>query len=256
MCRNPSPFFEKIMMGKTAVLDTIPPQNDLSKTQRMTLVEPLFVEQTAVTELADESLSRKIELIIDQLPPHQVTLMEIVELVGEDGLLLLTIILSLIFLVPVSIPGISTVFGSGIILIGLTRLLNRRPWLPKAIGARQLATDKLREGLRRALAGFYRLEKVSHPHRLPWMTRDGVIMRFNNLCFIVAGVLLMIPFGFIPFSNTLPAVALIFLALGMMQRDGGSILLGNLAIVVSVTYFSIILTAGGLSLLELARFLN
>ena len=90
-----------------------------------------------------ESLGEKIELIILKMPESDVSLIEIMDIVGSDGLLLLTIFLSLIFLVPVSIPGVSTVFGSAILLIGITRLFSRTLWLPEKIGARKLSSVKL-----------------------------------------------------------------------------------------------------------------
>ena len=83
--------------------------------------------------LESESLGQKIELVIQRLPPKEVNFSEIVDIVGKDSLVLLSIFLSLVFLIPVSIPGVSTIFGAGILLIGITRLLNLKPWLPKAI---------------------------------------------------------------------------------------------------------------------------
>ena len=76
-----------------------------------------------------ESLGEKIESMIQKMPASEVTLFEIMDIVGSDGLLLLTIFLSLIFLVPVSIPGVSTVFGSAMLLIGITRLFSGKLWL-------------------------------------------------------------------------------------------------------------------------------
>src|SRR5687768_7170541 len=140
------------------------------------------------------------------------------DIVGADSLMLLTIILSLVFLVPVSIPGVSTVFGTGILLIGITRLFSRKLWLPKAVANRKLSAVKLRAGFKRALVWFRRLEKISRPHRLPGLTFGRFMTLLNNLLFILAAILLMAPFGFIPFSNTLPAIALIFLSVGMMQK--------------------------------------
>jgi hypothetical protein len=58
----------------------------------------------------------------------------------------------------------------------------------------------------------------------------------------------MAPFGFIPFSNTLPALAIIFLALGMMERDGGSVILGHLANVATIIYFGFLIGGGGWSI--------
>lgn len=200
------------------------------------------------TELQMESLGEKIELIIAKLPPNEVTLVEIMDIVGADSLLLLTVFLSLIFLVPVSIPGVSTVFGSAILLIGITRLFARKLWLPEKIGTRKLSSEKLREGFNKALLWFRRLEKISRPHRLHGLTSKGLMTVFNNLSFILAALLLMMPFGLIPFSNTLPAVALIFLAIGMMQQDGVSILLGNLSNIATIVYFGFLIAGGGWSI--------
>lgn len=208
------------------------------------------------SSLEAESLGEKIELIISKLPPTEVTLAEIMDIVGADSLLLLTIFLSLVFLVPVSIPGVSTVFGTGILLIGITRLFSRKLWLPKKIAHRKLSSDRLREGFTRALVWFRRLEKISRSRRLPRLATGRVASTLNNLTFILAALLLMMPFGFVPFSNTLPAIALIFLAVGMMQRDGGSILLGILSNIATIIYFAILIAGGGLSIRELIQLLG
>lgn len=219
----------------------------------MTHIDLTQKEESA---LQAEALGEKIELIIEKLPPEEVTLIEIMDIVGPDSLMLLTIFLSLVFLVPVSIPGVSTVFGSGILLIGLTRLFARKLWLPNAIANRKLNAVKLREGFKRALIWFHRLEKISRPHRLPGLTNGRFMNALNNLSFILAAVLLMAPFGFVPFSNTLPAVALIFLSVGMMQKDGGSILLGNLSNIATIVYFGFLIAGGGLSIRELLQLMK
>jgi hypothetical protein len=222
----------------------------------VTIVHEIDLTKNEESALQEESLGEKIELIIERLPPAEVTLVEIMDIVGADSLLLLTIFLSLVFIVPVSIPGVSTVFGSGILLIGIARLFSRRLWLPNAIAHRKIATEKLRVVLKRALVWFRRFEKISRPHRLNWLTSGGLIGVLNNCSFILAAILLMAPFGLIPFSNTLPAVALIFLAIGLLQQDGSTILLGYLANVATMIYFGILIASGGLSINELFRFMN
>lgn len=206
--------------------------------------------------MSAESLGEKIELIIDRLPATEVTLVEIMDIVGSDSLLLLTIFLSLVFLVPVSIPGVSTVFGTGVLLIGVTRLFSRKLWLPDRIAHRKISAEKLRVVLDRALVWFRRMEKISRPHRLNWLTSGGMIGLMNNSSLILAAVLLMAPFGLIPFSNTLPALAIILLAIGLIQQDGGSILLGYLANVATIVYFSVLIVGGGFSINELFQFLR
>jgi hypothetical protein len=61
----------------------------------------------------------------------------------------------------------------------------------------------------------------------------------------------MMPFGLIPFSNTFPAVALLFLAIGLLQRDGVSVLLGHISNVVTILYFTLLIGGGGLAVREL-----
>lgn len=199
------------------------------------------------------SLGEKLNLIIKNLPPEGVTLSEILSIVGDDSMTLLTIFLSLIFLVPVSIPGVSTVFGAAILLIGVAQLFRRNVWLPKRIANRVLNTQSLKNGLQKALVWFHRLERISRPHRLNRLaTAHGAIL-INKLSFILAALLLMVPFGFIPLSNTLPAIALIFLAVGFMQKDGGSILLGHLSNVATIVYFSALIAGGGFTIFEVFK---
>jgi len=206
---------------------------------------------TATHPAAPETLVEHIERVLGALPENHISLHDIVEAVGPDSLMLLTIFLSLIFLVPVSIPGVSTAFGLAIVLIGLTRTIGRKPWLPQRIAQRQLAAAPLRAGLQRAVVWLHRLDRLSRPHRWPWLSSDGPATLCNNLALVFAGLLLMMPFGLIPFSNTLPALAVIFLSAGMMQRDGLALLLGYLAVCLTLLYFALLLTAGGATLLEL-----
>lgn len=216
----------------------------------------IHVLQSQKPAAESEALGEKIEHIVETLPPQEVTLVEIMDIVGVDSLLLLTIFLSLIFLVPVSIPGVSTVFGSAILLIGITNLFSKKIWLPEKVAHRKLSSDKLHEGFQRALVWIRRLEKISRPHRLRVLTAEGGMTKLNHLSFILAALLLMAPFGFIPFSNTLPALALIFLAMGMMEQDGGFILLGNLSNVATIIYFAFLIAGGGWSLIEFVKILG
>lgn len=202
---------------------------------------------------APGSLGEKLGVVMERLPPQGVTLREIRDAIGQDGLLLLTVFLTLVFMVPVSIPGVSTVFGSAILLIALSRFFGRQVWMPDRILQRTLPTDKLRSALNRGSIWLHRLERVSRPHRLNRLASGFVSDLVNNGAMILGALLLMAPFGLIPFSNTLPALALLLLAIGMMQRDGLCILLGHVANVLTILYFAVLTVGGGASLVEVWR---
>ncbi|MGH7339556.1 MAG: exopolysaccharide biosynthesis protein [Candidatus Rokuibacteriota bacterium] len=199
------------------------------------------------------SLADRLRLVMDKLPPEGVTLVELRDLVGQDGLMLLTSFLTLVFMVPVSIPGMSTVFGAGILLIGLSRVFGKQLWIPRAIGTRVVSTDKLRGAFNRGLVLFQRLERVSRPGRLTWLTAGGVIGLANDLGLVLGAVLLMMPFGLIPLSNTLPAIALLLLAIGILQRDGVCMLLGHVMNALTMIYFAVLIGGGGVIIQQVLR---
>ncbi|HEY5971859.1 MAG TPA: exopolysaccharide biosynthesis protein [Pseudoxanthomonas sp.] len=200
---------------------------------------------------AATSLGEQLAGIIERLPTDKLSLGELLDAFNDEGLLLLTILLTLVFLIPVSIPGVSTVFGAAILLVGISRLIGRPLWLPARLKQKSLPAEKLRPGLQAGMTWVRRLEKISRPHRLRMLVDGRAPALVNNLAFILAALLLMAPFGFVPFSNTLPALALLLYAIGFIQRDGGAVLLGHLSNIGTIIYFSILIGGGGVAMHEL-----
>src|SRR5690606_884025 len=108
------------------------------------------------TETLRGALERTMEAIIGR----DVSLRDLLRYIGDHGSLILCAILTVPFLLPVSIPGVSTVFGLAIILLGIGLTLNRTPWLPDRIMDRPIDGAKLRSVLERGLTLVDRLEKV------------------------------------------------------------------------------------------------
>lgn len=202
------------------------------------------------------SIAERLGSVVHDLPDHGVTLHEIRDLIGRDGLMMLAAFLTIVFLVPVSIPGVSTVFGAGILLIGFSRLTGRDLWLPSRIGSRTVSAARLRGALHRGLSTFRRLERVSRPHRLGWATSSRFACLVNDAGIVVGAILLMAPFGFVPFSNTLPAIAILLLTIGILQSDGVTVIAGHVAILLTMAYFAILIGGGGVAIkVAIERFL-
>lgn len=200
---------------------------------------------------AGATLGEQLDRVIRDLPGESLTLGELLDVFGDEGLLLLTMLLTVIFLIPVSIPGVSTVFGAAILMVGISRVIGRPLWLPTRVRNRALPVARLRPGLEQGMAWVHRLEKISRPRRLNGLVDGRARGQLTNLAFVLAAVLLMAPFGFVPFSNTLPALALLLYSVGMMQRDGGAVLLGHLANIATIVYFAVLIGGGGVALREL-----
>lgn len=192
-------------------------------------------------EFADtrETLYAALTRAIDSIDGPTLTLRRLLFLVGEHGLLFLCALLAIPFLIPVSIPGVSTVFGAAIILVSIGITTNRMPWLPDRLMDKELDAVKLSGILRRGANVVAKVEALIRP-RAQAITGSGFASRINGLALIFAGVLLMAPLGLVPFSNTLPAFAILLLAVGMSQRDGIVVLGGYAMIVATLVYFAVL----------------
>lgn len=177
-----------------------------------------------------------------QLTGDSVTLRQVLALLGEEGLLVFCAFLTLPFLIPVSIPGVSTAFGLVIILLGIGIAFNRLPWLPTRLMERPLSVANLKPVLERGAKFVSRFDRLTHP-RLRHLTSTVMLNRAHGLALIFSGVLLLFPLGLVPFSNTLPALAILFFALGLLQRDGYFIIAGYGMMILTVVYFGILALA-------------
>lgn len=198
------------------------------------------------------ALREQLQALITGLPDGDVEAGALIDALGTQGLLLLVILLTLVFLIPVSIPGVSTVFGAVIVLVGVARMRGRPLWLPGAVRRRRVPAGRLRGALDVGLTWVRRLERITRPGRLAAMSDGRGIGTFNDAGLILGALLLMAPFGFIPFSNTVPGIALMCLAIGLLQRDGLMVLLGHVMNAVAIVYFALLIGGGGLALRELA----
>jgi hypothetical protein len=183
------------------------------------------------------SLSQTLLDLIGSIQGPTVTLRALMNRIGEQGLLLVCAVASLPFLIPVSIPGVSTVFGAAIIMVSIAIALNRMPWLPRRILDRQMDTQRLVPALHKGANVVSRLDRFVKP-RMGGLTNGATVARLNGLAITLAGVLLMFPLGLIPFSNTLPGIAILLLSAGMLQRDGLIVLAGHLFNVITIIYFA------------------
>ena len=183
-------------------------------------------------------LSHLLTSIINDIHGDTITLRKLLERCGREGMLLVCAIACLPFLIPVSIPGVSTVFGAAIVLLSTALFLDRLPWLPQRILDKDLDANKLKPVLHKGVGMVGKLDRWLQP-RWSGLTTSPM-QRVNSAVLVLGGLLLMAPLGLIPFSNTVPAVGILLLTVGMMQRDGVFVLLGYLGHVLTVVYFGVL----------------
>lgn len=166
-----------------------------------------------------ETLARKLEALADK-PDARLTCDGLIALIGSRSHAVALLIFSLLNLLP-GPPGYSIVIGLVIIAFALLLTFGRPMRLWRLVGHRRLPLKALVKltGVLRRLIGLVtrvstsRLLVLTSPRALPFIGAFAAIM----------GAAMLVP---IPFTNTLPSIALALVSLGVLNRDGVLLILG------------------------------
>jgi hypothetical protein len=124
--------------------------------------------------------------------------------------------------IPTGIPWLSTITGVPMFLLVMQYFLGRRvPSLPNVVACRGLSRGRLQDSLARVRRHVERLENAIHPRRRWWVT--GLRRRCLQVTWMLLIILLALP---IPFDNMLPAWAILFFCLALIEGDGVMAMLG------------------------------
>ena len=168
---------------------------------------------------------------------RQVSLREIMTALSDRSFGALFILIAAPNLIPLP-PGSSFIFSVPIIIIAAQLVWGRTfPWLPSSILDRKFDRSILRSLAERLGPPLARVESMLKP-RLT-VIDPGLQDRLIGLLALIAGVILFLP---IPLANFVPALAIVLLGLGMIERDGIVMLIGVLLILASI---AIVAAVGG-----------
>ncbi|MBI2926093.1 MAG: exopolysaccharide biosynthesis protein [Verrucomicrobia bacterium] len=166
------------------------------------------------------------------------TVARLLERTHGRGLYLVIVFFCLPFIMPISIPGFSTLCGLVIGFLALGLALRLPPWLPRFIAARPLSSTRLHKVLRGSVKVLRFVEKWIKPRRSAWMAwRPVQVGNALAVAFFAALLALPIP-PLIPFTNMLPSYAIIVIAVSMMEEDGVMIWAGYTAGLGTIAYFA------------------
>ncbi len=190
----------------------------------------------------EETLSQELARLVESAPAGEaLTLNRLLADTGGRGLFLVVILLSLPFITPIPLPGVSTVLGLVIGVLAVRLAVGLPPALPAALGERSLDAGASRKVLSASVKLLRLIERLARPRHSAWLGWRAVRF-FNAGLMALMALLLMLPFPpFPPFTNSLPAWSLILLAASMMEEDGWLIWAAYLLSVGTAIYLTLIL---------------
>lgn len=169
------------------------------------------------------STSEVLVEIVRAFPSEEMTLQDLMDGLGERSfgfVLLLFGVLSAIAI----IPGLATITAIPLLFFGLQMFVgSRTPWLPTGISQRSFARTDLLGTIQRAVPAMRWVETICKP-RLLFLTGRFAERLLGLLVFVLALVIALPG----PGTNFMPGVAIAFMAIAIIERDGLLVLVGML----------------------------
>jgi hypothetical protein len=180
---------------------------------------PPPVSTTATPHHISGYLRRLIEISTQEAT---VTVGRILEVFGVRGFALLFLILSILNIVIFIVPFLSFFLGLPMVLLAAQIVLGMpTPVFPKQLLERSFSGAALAEGVGRAIPWIEKLERYIKPRLM--VLSDPAFARLHGLFALILSIMVTLP---IPVINVPPSVAILMLAIGILERDGIFIAVG------------------------------
>ena len=179
--------------------------------------------------------------LVREFPGDRLTMADLVAGLEDRAFGLLMLLLALPNCPPMpGIPFLSTVTGTPLAFFaGQLALGHPTPWLPQRLLRQSFRRTELLVALERVAPYVKRVERLLKPRLLQLATGRGE-RATASVAFLLA-VILALP---IPGGNLLPAWAIVFFALGVVERDGVCVVIGGIITVIALIVVAAVLLLG------------
>lgn len=190
--------------------------------------------------MQQESSSNYFISVLESLSENSLkrplTLQEILDSFGFKSHSLLISFLSLPFLQPIPLIGLSTPLGIMIIIVAFFQIIQRKPWVPKRWQKKVVSSQILEKTSHLAQKYLKRMSSVISRRWLIFFN-SYFIRIFNFIVVSTLAILLSLPLP-IPFSNTIPALGIFINGIGQLEEDGVLIGISYVVFLIALVFFS------------------
>lgn len=166
---------------------------------------------------------------------EQLSVGELIDALHEKGHMLICMIFAAPFLLPIPLPGLSTVFGAVIFLGAIQLIRGRDPWLPDRWRVRNIPKKMVNKTFL-SLAGLLRRIEFIFKPRFLQLINAKYADQMNGFVLLILAVLLALPMP--PGFNAPPAAAIILLSIGTLEEDGLATIVAWVFTLLNIAFFS------------------
>lgn len=189
-----------------------------------------------------DGLLHSLRQCVQRAAGDRLTLGEVLDSVQEASYAFICIVLTLPFLQPVSLGPLAVAGGMVFALLGWQCLSGHHaPVLPARVRNAVLTQKNWERLLQTCIRLLGWCARITKPRHCAWV--EGARGHHMLGAILLAGGLLMaVPFFGMPFNNALPALAIFFVSLAQLERDGLMVFVALGWLVATVIYFITVLT--------------
>ncbi len=166
--------------------------------------------------------------IVRNFPNERISLQELLDGLGERSFGFLLLLFGIAC--AIAPPGFATIFSLPLLLFVAQMVAGfDSPWLPRAIGSRSFAKTDLEATIKRAVPAMRWVERICRP-RLGFLVGELGERLLGVLVFVLT-IVIALP-G--PGTNFPPGVAIAFMSIAIIERDGLLVFAGVLASMVAL----------------------
>ncbi|MFB2838856.1 exopolysaccharide biosynthesis protein [Floridanema evergladense] len=177
---------------------------------------PVFYNENSQTNSSTWRVSQLLQQFLEQHQEQEVRLRDLLNALGDRAFGPTLLICALPEALPLPIAGISALVAIPLILVSGQLVLGfEQPWLPDPLLDQPFSRELCEPIISGAISFLQQMEKFTEP-RWPIFTtplaEQGV-----GVALLILGVIIALP---IPFGNMLPAIAIVLISLGLIEKDG------------------------------------
>lgn len=171
----------------------------------------------------------------------KISLFEVKEALHERGFGLIMLILSLPLCIPLPLPPGATALPSiPLLLFSLQMVMGMdSPWMPKWLGNKTIKRQTLAAIIEKGAPYLQKVERFLHP-RFSFSSTVGGEKLIGIFC-LVFSLSIAVP---LPLTNFIPATGIAVMSLGLLSKDGITVIVGMIIGSAGVTLTTILLIFG------------
>lgn len=174
-------------------------------------------------ENKERNTSELLQLIVIQNTNAVITVNEIKNSLHERGFGVLLAIAALPLCLPVPVPpGYTTFFSIPLFIFSIQMMWGMKaPWIPKWLADKEIKKDNLEKLVSKAMPWLRKIESYLHP-RLTYISVHAWERIIGIFAFIFS-ISIALP---IPLTNFPPGWGILIMSLGLLSKDGLTIIVG------------------------------